>query len=50
MNRYLDKQVPRKNLIYLVEDDLDLANAMHMLFQTEGLDIQHFADGESFLK
>ena len=50
MNRYLDKQVPRKNLVYLVEDDLDLANAMHMLFQTEGLDIKHFADGESFLK
>ena len=50
MNRYLGKQVPRKNLVYLVEDDLDLANAMHMLFQTEGLDIKHFADGESFLK
>lgn len=50
MNHYVDKQVPRKNLVYLVEDDLDLANAMHMLFQTEGLDIKHFEDGESFLK
>jgi two-component system response regulator DctR len=50
VNISTSKQMPRKNLIYLVEDDVDLANAMRMLFQTEGLDIEHFSDGESFLK
>lgn len=49
MNLSTISQNPRKNLIYLVEDDLDLASAMQLLFQTEGLEIKHFADGESFL-
>jgi two-component system response regulator DctR len=50
MNLLINAPVSRKNLVYLVEDDLDLAAAMRMLFEMEGLEIKHFADGESFIK
>ena len=35
--------------VYLVEDDLDLAQAMQLLFKTEGLRLVHFDNGKSFL-
>jgi len=50
MNLIVNSPEPRKNLVYLVEDDSDLATAMKMLFEIEGLQIKHFADGESFIK
>ena len=43
---------PSKELqpvVYLVEDDLDLAQAMQLLFKTEGLRLVHFNNGKSFL-
>jgi len=43
---------PSKELqpvVYLVEDDLDLAQAMQLLFKTEGLRLVHFDNGKSFL-
>jgi two-component system response regulator DctR len=36
-------------VVYLVEDDLDLAQAMQLLFKTEGLRLVHFDNGKSFL-
>ena len=36
-------------VVYLVEDDLDLAQAMQLLFKTEGLRLVHFNNGKSFL-
>jgi two-component system response regulator DctR len=38
-----------KPVVYLVEDDLDLAQAMQLLFKTEGLRLVHFNNGKSFL-
>jgi len=38
-----------KPVVYLVEDDLDLAQAMQLLFKTEGLRLVHFDNGKSFL-
>jgi two-component system response regulator DctR len=38
-----------KPVVYLVEDDLDLAQAMQLLFKTEGLRLLHFNNGKSFL-
>ena len=37
-------------VVYLVEDDLDLAQAMQLLFSTEGLQLLHFENGKAFLQ
>lgn len=37
-------------VVYLVEDDLDLAQAMQLLFTTEGLKLVHFDTGKAFLQ
>jgi len=37
-------------VVYLVEDDLDLAQAMQLLFSTEALKLVHFDNGKAFLQ
>lgn len=37
-------------VVFLVEDDLDLAQAMELLFSTEGLKLEHFDTGMAFLQ
>ena len=47
--KVVDRSKEMQPVVYLVEDDLDLAQAMQLLFKTEGLRLVHFDNGKSFL-
>lgn len=49
-----EQQAPRGihlgRMVHLVEDDADLANAMSLLIQTEGMQALHHPSGEAFMR